>query len=80
MGSKPLRDLFEEAGKQAEEIFGDDNKLQSTQTWTPTSKRGDNRGACLMTCVSFFVYITLTQVNYLQSNKWHHCVPPVLER
>lgn len=24
---KPLRDLFEEAGKQAEEIFGEDNKL-----------------------------------------------------
>ena len=54
MGSKPLRDLFEEAGKKADEIFGDDSDLQSTQTWTPTSIGGDNRGACLMTCVSFF--------------------------
>ena len=27
MCPKPLRDLFEEAGKQAEEIFGEDNKL-----------------------------------------------------
>ena len=27
MCPKPLRDLFEEAGEQAEEIFGEDNKL-----------------------------------------------------
>lgn len=27
MCPKPLRDLFEEAGKQADEIFGEDNKL-----------------------------------------------------
>lgn len=28
----------------------------------------------------FFSNIALTQVNYLQLNKWHHCVPPVLKR
>ncbi len=38
MGSKPLRDLFEDASDKAEEIFGDDTKLQSTQTWTPPQK------------------------------------------
>ena len=27
MCPKPLKDLFEEAGKQAEEIFGEDNNL-----------------------------------------------------
>jgi hypothetical protein len=27
MCPKPLKDLFEEAGKKADEIFGDDNKL-----------------------------------------------------
>lgn len=27
MCSKPLRDLFEEAGKQADEIFGEDSDL-----------------------------------------------------
>ena len=40
MGSKPLRDLFEDASEKAEEIFGDDTKLQSTQTWTPFCKEG----------------------------------------
>ena len=41
MGSKPLRDLFEEAGEKADEIFGDDSDLQSTQPWTSFYNEGE---------------------------------------
>lgn len=73
MGSKPIKQILEELEENLEKTFGDDTKL-----WSLNKKHG----ACLNDMRHFFCAYNpiLTQVITYDLNKWHHCVPPVLER
>lgn len=57
------------------------NSSEKTANFSRILKQTKNWGACLTACVSFFFQLYCFNTGYyLQSNKWHHCVPPVLER